>query len=129
MAQDRTYPHEPTEQVPGFVTVWRAEDAGLAQEVTCPRCDTVFGSVGERSETELLCRKCQTVYRVRGTAGGTPTVEALGRRILVDEGDGRLGDALRGRRPKDWTFSTGDYVLHVILIIALFVALAISMAH
>ena len=120
MADDTTHPDE---HVPGFVTVWKAKDGGPRQEVICPRCDKAFGSVGENDETELLCRQCQTVYRVRGNAGGAPTLEAAGRRILVEEGDGRLGDALRGKRPKDWNFSTGDYVFHIILLIALFVAL------
>ena len=126
MAEDAK---EQDEHIPGFVTVWKAEDAGEPQEITCPRCDKVFGTVGEKTTTELLCRQCQTMYRVVGNPDGEPTVEQMGRKIIVAEGDGRLGDALRGKRPTEWKFTTGDYVFQIMLVILLFVALMISMSQ
>lgn len=120
-------PPRPPEHVPGFVTVWHAQDEGPPQDAVCPTCEIVIGSVGERGKTELLCRKCQTMFRVEGRPGGTPNMTAAGRRTLVGEGDGRLGDALRGKRPAAWHYGTGDYVFQVILIILLFAAILLSM--
>lgn len=115
----------PAQHVPGFVTVWEAQDLGPEQDVTCPRCQKVFGTVAERYEKELLCRDCQTVYKVKGCPEGTPSAESLRRQIII-EGDSSLADALHGKRPKGWTYTTGDYVFQVLLLILLFVALALS---
>lgn len=119
----------PTDEcVPGFRTVWTAKDGGPRQDVTCPRCDEVFGTVGEAETKELLCRDCQTIYLVNGNPRGEPTAESLRRTIVVETtGDSRLGDALRGIRPACFGLTAGDMVFNAVLIILLFVAIAIAM--
>ena len=116
------------ETVPGFRTVWAAKDAGPQQDVTCPRCDKVFGTVGEVEDKELLCRDCQTIYLVKGNPEGQPTAESL-RRTVVVEGmsDSRLGDALRGIRPDAFKLTKGDIIANIIIMILLFIAIAIAM--
>jgi len=128
MAESRQKrPPRPPEHVPGFVTVWHAQDEGPLQDVVCPTCDKVIGSVGERGKSEILCRQCQTMFRVEGRPGGAPSMKSAGRRTIVGEGDGRLGAALHGKRPAAWHYSAGDYVFQVILIVLLFAAILISM--
>ncbi len=121
------FKQQASEYVPGFKTVWKAGDAGPQQEVTCPRCGVVFGSVGEVEQKELLCKGCQTIYGVKGNRGGQASAEPL-RRTIVVEGmsDSRLGDALRGKRPECFGLTTGDIVVNAIIIVLLFIAIAIA---
>ena len=112
--------------LPGFVTVWHSKDEGPQQDVTCPKCNKVFGTVGEKGEMELFCKQCQTVYFVKGNPDGEPAIEQKGRRIVI-EGSSRLADALHGKRPEGWEFSTGDYIFQIFLLILLFVALAFTL--
>jgi len=118
----------PTDHVPGFKTVWTAKDAGPQQDVACPNCDKVFGSVGLSEQKELLCRGCQTIFLVKGSEEGEATAEALRRTIVIEtESDCRLGDALRGKRPDFVKLTKTDIVFNLIIIIALFIAIAIAM--
>lgn len=106
---------------PGYETVWQAPDAGEQQAVVCPSCRVEIGTVGEKEERQLFCTHCQTVYRVRGSLDGPPEVERLYRRVVV-EGEGTIGQALRGGQPDvppRWAGAAAQAALWLLLLLLL----------
>ena len=115
------------EHVPGFKTVWKAEAAGPRQQAVCPRCNVEIGSVGQKEKVELLCRQCMTIYQGEGQGEDPPKLTPARKTIVVEGlGDSRLGDALRGKRPACFKFTTGDAIANIIIIILLFIAIALA---
>ncbi len=117
----------PNEHVPGFKTVWKAGDSGPRRAVTCPRCHKEMGSIGAGERVELLCRECLTIFLVEDQPDAPPKFTPLRKTIVVEDlGDSRLGDALRGKRPACFKFTTGDAIANIIIIILLFIAIALA---
>ena len=118
----------PTEDnTPGFHATYEAPDVGPEHAVICPRCHAVVGAIGEREEREVFCAHCQTVYRVAGREAAPPQIERLRQRVVID-GEGHLGQALRGEHPDVppwWGSAPAQAFLWLILFLALLIALSL----